>query len=221
LPATAGRLVQLVPPARVDLADEVLARIGRRRIATLHLAPVRVTIVELAFRVKRFHLGEVRLRGSDGATVEVVAYIDTARRDRLVYQLRRGGQLAGESKTAAELGRRLGLGTHWVCPRRSWPSGRAATGSRSSASKREPTLSPWTGSSCRPTPSTPLSTTSSTSSIGSTMPALVAGPAARTAESEGHVRTMARECAGIPDASWLCLQRQKASMTARLKPRSA
>ena len=30
MPAAVARLAQLIPPARVDLADEVLVRVGRR-----------------------------------------------------------------------------------------------------------------------------------------------------------------------------------------------
>src|SRR5258708_684683 len=79
-PAAVGRLVRLIPPARVDLVNEVLARVGRRRTDTLDW-PSFAAVAELAYRVKRFHLGEARLWGDDGATVDVAAYVDTAGRE--------------------------------------------------------------------------------------------------------------------------------------------
>jgi hypothetical protein len=52
MPAAVARLVQLIPPARVDLVDEVLVRVGRRDLnLTLDWPPVHL-IHQLAFRVK-------------------------------------------------------------------------------------------------------------------------------------------------------------------------
>jgi hypothetical protein len=57
MPAAVPRLVQLVPPARIDLIDEVLVRVGRRDLnLTLDWPPVHL-VHQLAYRVKRVHLG--------------------------------------------------------------------------------------------------------------------------------------------------------------------
>jgi hypothetical protein len=66
MPAAVPRLVQLVPPARIDLVDEVLVRVGRRDLnLTLDWPPVHL-VHQLAYLVKRVHLGEVRMRGRTG-----------------------------------------------------------------------------------------------------------------------------------------------------------
>ena len=76
MPAAVARLVQLVPPARLDLVDEVLVRVGLRDLnLTLDWPPVHL-VHQLAYRVKRVHLGEVRMRGPNGAVVDVIAYRD-------------------------------------------------------------------------------------------------------------------------------------------------
>jgi hypothetical protein len=83
MPAAVARLVQLVPPARVDLVDEVLVRVGRRDLDhTLEWPPVHL-VHQLAFRVKRMHLGEMRMRGPDGVVVDVIRY-----RDKMQYPRR-------------------------------------------------------------------------------------------------------------------------------------
>ena len=57
IPAAVARLVQLVPPARLDLVDEVLVRVGRRDLnLTLDWPPVHL-VHQLAHRVQRVHLG--------------------------------------------------------------------------------------------------------------------------------------------------------------------
>lgn len=72
MPAAVPRLVQLVPPARLDLVDEVLARVGRRDLNyTLDWPPVHL-VHQLAYRVKAVHLGEVRMRGPNGVVVDVI-----------------------------------------------------------------------------------------------------------------------------------------------------
>ena len=40
MPAAVARLAQLVPPARLDLVDEVLVRVGRRDLSVLDWPPV-------------------------------------------------------------------------------------------------------------------------------------------------------------------------------------
>lgn len=61
-PAAVTRLVQLVPPARVDLVNEVMCRVGCRAADTLDWLPY-ATVCELAAKVKAVHLGEVRMQG--------------------------------------------------------------------------------------------------------------------------------------------------------------
>jgi hypothetical protein len=110
LPAAVARLVRLVPPARLDLVDEVLARVGRRELNyTLDWPPVHL-VHQLAYRVKRVHLGETRLRGPDDAVVDVIRYRDTMQQDRRVYRLMTGrGVLVGEYKTPDELARAVAV----------------------------------------------------------------------------------------------------------------
>ncbi len=62
MPAAVARLVQLVPPARLDLVDEVLVRIGTRKADRKDWPPYAL-VCELATKVKATHLGEVKLRG--------------------------------------------------------------------------------------------------------------------------------------------------------------
>jgi hypothetical protein len=61
--------------------------------------------------VKAVHLGEVRLRGEDGETVEVVAYLDTMQTHRQVYRLRRHGRHVGDYSSVDELGEHVDLST--------------------------------------------------------------------------------------------------------------
>jgi hypothetical protein len=103
MPAAVARLVQLVPPARVDLVDEVLVGVGRRALsADLDWPPAHV-VHQLVYRVKRVHLGDVRMRGPNGEVVEVVHCRDKMQEDRGKYRLRRHGVFVGEYKTPAEL----------------------------------------------------------------------------------------------------------------------
>jgi hypothetical protein len=103
MPAAVARLVQLVPPARLDLVNEVLVRVARRDLSvTLDWPPTHV-LHQLAFRVQRVHAGEVRLLGRSGEVVDLIAYADTAGRERRVYRLTRHGVFIGEYKTPEEL----------------------------------------------------------------------------------------------------------------------
>ena len=109
MPAAVARLVQLVPPSRLDLIDEVLVRVGRRDLnLTLDWPPVHL-VHQLAYRVKRVHLGEVRMRGPNGDVVDVIRYRDKLGYDRRVYGLTRHGVFIGEYKTPDELGKAVDL----------------------------------------------------------------------------------------------------------------
>jgi hypothetical protein len=110
MPAAVARLSLLVPPARVDLVDEVLVRIGHRDLnLTLDWPPVHV-VHQLAFRVKAMHLGEMRMRGPDGVVVDVIRYRDKMQQDRRCYRLTRHGVFIGEYKTPEDLGKVVDLG---------------------------------------------------------------------------------------------------------------
>ena len=79
MPAAVARLAQIVPPARIDLVDEVLSRMGRRYLGqTLDWPPVGV-VHQLVFRVKQVHLGEAVMRGPNGVRVDVISYVDKCR----------------------------------------------------------------------------------------------------------------------------------------------
>src|SRR5690242_14754505 len=109
MPAAVPRLVQLVPPARIDLVDEVLVRVGRRDLnLTLDWPPVHL-VHQLAYRVKRVHLGEVRMRGPNGVVVDVIRYRDKMQQDRRLYRLTQHGVFVGEYKTPEELGKVVDL----------------------------------------------------------------------------------------------------------------
>jgi hypothetical protein len=53
----------------------------------------------------------VKLRGPNGETVEVVAYVDKMQTRRQVYRLRRNGVFIGDYKTVDELGKHVDLST--------------------------------------------------------------------------------------------------------------
>jgi hypothetical protein len=111
IPAAVARLVQLVPPARLDLVDEVPVRVGRRDLnPTLDWPPVRL-VHQLAYRVKRVHLGEIRLRGESGEVVDLVTYVDKMQQTRRVNRLTRHGVFIGEYKTVEELAKHVNLAT--------------------------------------------------------------------------------------------------------------
>ena len=111
MPAAVARLAWLIPPTRVDLVDEVLVGVGRRDLSvTLDWPPIHL-VHQLAHRVKRVHLGEVRMRGPKGEVVEVIRYRDKLGYDRRCYRLTRHGVFVGEYETSATLGKVVDLAT--------------------------------------------------------------------------------------------------------------
>ena len=109
IPVAVPRLVQLVPPARVDLVDEVLVRVALRYLTrTLDWPPLHV-VRQLAYRVKRVHLGEVVMTGPNGEVVDVIRYRDKLGYDRRCYRLSRHGAFIGEYKAPEELGKAVNL----------------------------------------------------------------------------------------------------------------
>ena len=109
LPAAVARLAQVVPPARVDLVDEVLVRVGRRDLSGDLDWPPYALVCQLACQVKRVQAGEVELRGPNGKVVDVIAYRDKIGYDRRVYRLHQHGRFIGEYKTPEDLGRMVDL----------------------------------------------------------------------------------------------------------------
>jgi hypothetical protein len=98
-------------PARLDLVEEVLVRVARRDLSlTLDWPPSHV-LHQLALRVRRVHAGDVRLRGRSGEVIDLIAYTDTAGRDRRVYRLSRHGVFIGEYKTVEELAEHVDVAT--------------------------------------------------------------------------------------------------------------
>jgi hypothetical protein len=108
--AAVARLATLVPPTRLDLVDEVMARIGTRKADRKDWPPYRL-VCELVTRVKATHLAEVKLRGPDGETVEVVSYVDKMQTRRDVYRLRRHGRHVGDYKSVEDPGKQVDLAT--------------------------------------------------------------------------------------------------------------
>ncbi len=110
MPAAVARLTQLVPPARTDLVDEVLVLVGRRDLNLTRDWPPVQLVHQLAFRVKRMHLGETRMRGPEDVIVDVIRDRDTMQQDRRVYRaMTRLGVLVGEYKTPDELAKVIDL----------------------------------------------------------------------------------------------------------------
>jgi len=108
-PSAVARLVWLVPPARVDLVDEVLVAVGRRDLSiALDWPPVGL-VHQLAYRVKRVHLGEARMRTPNGEVVDVLRYRDKLGYERRCYRLTRHSVFIGEYRTPDELGKVIDL----------------------------------------------------------------------------------------------------------------
>jgi hypothetical protein len=105
-----ARLATLVPPTRVDLVDEVMARIDTRKADRKNWPPYSL-VCELATKVKATHLGEVKLRGPNGETVEAVSYVDKMQTRRQVYRLKQHGVWIGDYKSVEELGKHVDLST--------------------------------------------------------------------------------------------------------------
>lgn len=100
-------LVLCMPPGRVDLIDEVLLRIGTPTDAKLDWPPQHLRY-QLGFKLKQVHLGELALVGPDGVRVTVETYTDTTQTRRRVYRVTQDGELKGEAKDAAALGKLVG-----------------------------------------------------------------------------------------------------------------
>jgi hypothetical protein len=80
MPAAVARLAQLIPPARVDVVDEVLVGVGRRDLfVTLDWPPIHL-VHQLAYRVKR--VGSVAFRRPEHASAHTGAQLRSPVRAR-------------------------------------------------------------------------------------------------------------------------------------------
>jgi hypothetical protein len=102
MPAAVARLAQLVPPARVDLVDEVLVGVGRRDLSiTLDWPPAHL-VHQFAHRVKSVHLWTGAHAGPNGEVVDVIRYRDKMQQDRRAQGLAEGGMAPqGEARRKA------------------------------------------------------------------------------------------------------------------------
>lgn len=64
-----------------------MARIGTRKVDRKDWPPYAL-VCQLATKVMAAHLGEVKLQGPSGETVEVVSYVDKMQTSRQVYRLK-------------------------------------------------------------------------------------------------------------------------------------
>jgi hypothetical protein len=78
MPVAVARLALLVPPARVDLVDDVLAAVGQSIPGHRTAWPPPERRYELAYQVKRVHAGEVKLRGPNGEVVDLATLVEDA-----------------------------------------------------------------------------------------------------------------------------------------------
>ena len=100
----------LVAPCRTELHERVLARIGSIPAAEVEWPPrsVQVGLLDSAIQVT---LGDVKLTGPGGVTVEHVTYTDKIGYTRKVLRLKRHGIFVGDYRTVEELGRHVDVGT--------------------------------------------------------------------------------------------------------------
>lgn len=108
--AAAVAVLSLVAPCRPDVVRTVRARIGSVRSREVEWPPLPVQI-ELLSSAERVTLGDVRLTGPGGVTVEHVTYTDKLGYTRKVLRLRRHGVFVGDYRTVDELGRQVDLAT--------------------------------------------------------------------------------------------------------------
>lgn len=100
----------LVAPCRSDVVATVRGRIDA--VPRRHLEwPPRSVQLALLNSTERVTLGDVRLTGPGGVTVEHVTYTDKLGYTRRVLRLKRHGVFVGDFRTVAELGREVDLST--------------------------------------------------------------------------------------------------------------
>jgi hypothetical protein len=100
----------LVAPCRFELHERVRARIGSVPAAEVEWPP-RSVQVELLNSSIRVTLGDVKLTGPGGVTVEHVTYTDKLGYTHRVLRLKRHGVFVGDYRSVEELGRQVDVGT--------------------------------------------------------------------------------------------------------------
>jgi hypothetical protein len=110
IPAAVARLTQLIPPARVDLVDEVLVRVGRRDLDHTRDWPPVHLVHQLASGSSACTLERCACAARTASWVDVIRYRDKMQQDRRCYRLTRHGVFVGEYKTPEELGKVVDLG---------------------------------------------------------------------------------------------------------------
>jgi hypothetical protein len=102
--------LSLLAPCRPELTERVLARVGSIPPAEVEWPPrsVQIALLDSSFRVT---LGDVRLTGPGGVTVEHVTYTDKLGYTRRVLRLKRHGVFVGDFRTVEELGRHVDVAT--------------------------------------------------------------------------------------------------------------
>jgi hypothetical protein len=100
----------LVAPCRSELHERVLARIDSVPAAEVEWPPRSVQIALLNSSV-RVTLGDVKLTGPGGVTVEHVTYTDKIGYTRRVLRLKRHGVFVGDYRTVEELGQHVDVGS--------------------------------------------------------------------------------------------------------------
>jgi hypothetical protein len=110
---TRGRAVAtlaLIAPCRFELHQRVRARIGSVPAAEVEWPPrsVQIDLLDSSIRVT---LGDVKLTGPGGVTVEHVTYTDKIGHTHRVLRLKRHGVFVGDYRSVEELGRQVDVGT--------------------------------------------------------------------------------------------------------------
>ena len=102
--------LSLIAPCRPELSERVRGRIGSVPAAHVEWPPrsVQIDLLDSSFRVA---LGDVRLRGPGGVTVEHVTYTDELGYSRRVLRLKRHGVFVGDFRSVEELGRQVDVAT--------------------------------------------------------------------------------------------------------------
>jgi hypothetical protein len=103
-------VLALVAPCRPELTKRVRDRIAAVPSAEVEWPPrsLQVRLLHSAFRVT---LGDVRLTGPGGVTVEHVTYRDKIGHTHRVLRLKRHGVFVGDFRSVEELGRQVDVAT--------------------------------------------------------------------------------------------------------------
>ena len=102
--------LSLVAPCRPELTVRVRARVGSVPSADVEWPPRSVQLGLLSSS-ERVTLGDVRLTGPGGVTVQHVTYTDKLGHTHRVLRLKRHGVFIGDYRSVEELGRQVDVAT--------------------------------------------------------------------------------------------------------------